>query len=166
MLNHVLVPLDGSALGEEALAVARQSLAPGGTITLLTAVDLPQSPLYGDLMLMTPLEQYEHTLQESIQRAKDYLTALVDNELMRTDAVKIDYVVRIGKPAETIVEVATQNEVDAIVMSTHGRSGLSRWLFGSVTSKVLGLSNRPVLVIPSANKAQLLEIDKPELNYG
>ncbi|MBZ0306650.1 MAG: universal stress protein [Anaerolineae bacterium] len=54
-----------------------------------------------------------------------------------------------GRPSETIVEVAKKLNVDAIVMSTHGRSGLSLLLLGSVTHKVLNTSACPVFVIPA-----------------
>ena len=57
--------------------------------------------------------------------------------------------VEAGDPATVIVETAQKLHVDAIVMSTHGRSGLSRWLFGSVTQKVLAASCCPVFVIPA-----------------
>ena len=60
--------------------------------------------------------------------------------------------VHVGEPANVIVETAERLKVDAIVMSTHGRSGLSRWLFGSVTNKVLSANVCPVYVIPSKPK--------------
>ena len=53
-----------------------------------------------------------------------------------------------GQPAERILEQAEELAVDAIVMSTHGRSGVSRWVFGSVAQKVLSGASCPIFIIP------------------
>jgi nucleotide-binding universal stress UspA family protein len=55
---------------------------------------------------------------------------------------------------------------DCIIITTHGRSGVSRWLFGSVTNKVLNIATCPVLVVPSKEKLRLLEKSAPEAFYG
>jgi nucleotide-binding universal stress UspA family protein len=75
-------------------------------------------------------------------------------------------IAQFGEPASVIVDIAGRLRVDTIIMTTHGRSDVSRWLFESVTSKVLAIVTCPVLVIPSLHKQQLLEMDKPELHYG
>ena len=68
--------------------------------------------------------------------------------------------VQFGDPASVIVDTAGQLHVDAIVMSTHGRSGISRWIFGSVTNKVLGMAECPVLVVPSENRIRVVPPEK------
>ena len=62
--------------------------------------------------------------------------------------------------ADALLHVAANLKVDAIVMSTHGRGGLSRWVFGSVADKVLRYANVPVLLIRA--KEELIEGAKPE----
>ena len=52
-----------------------------------------------------------------------------------------------GKSAEGIIDFAHANAVDMIAMSTHGRSGVGRWVLGSVTERVVRYSNDPVLVL-------------------
>ena len=85
--------------------------------------------------------------QDQRQRAKDYLSHVADRFARPNLTVK--KVVQIGHPPDTIVDTAQRLGVKAIVMSTHGRTGLSRWLYGSVTWKVLAAAPCPVLVIPS-----------------
>ena len=62
--------------------------------------------------------------------------------------LKVNIEVCVGNVTSVIVERAHALHVDAIVMSTHGRSGLNRWMFGSVTQRVLALMPCPVLVVP------------------
>jgi len=56
-------------------------------------------------------------------------------------------VVLSGRAAETLAEYATRNEVDLIVIATHGRSGVSRWVMGSVADRLLRSVNAPVLMV-------------------
>ena len=55
-----------------------------------------------------------------------------------------------GAADEAILDYAKENNIDLIVMSTHGRSGVHRWIFGSVTQRVLRHSPVPVLIVPPA----------------
>jgi nucleotide-binding universal stress UspA family protein len=76
------------------------------------------------------------------------------HELVRELAEKginADAVVRASEPAQAIVDVARERDADLIVMGSHQRHGLDRWLNGSVTEKVLSLSSTPLLVVPSHN---------------
>jgi nucleotide-binding universal stress UspA family protein len=59
--------------------------------------------------------------------------------------------VHLGNPTSVIVERAQALHVDAIVMSTHGRSGINRWMYGSVAQRVLALMPCPVLIVPGQN---------------
>lgn len=151
MLNHVLVPLDGSKLAEEALPHALNILAPGGKITLLSAVDVPEVPMYG-YYPPTTVPDYEAANQELLPQARTYLENIARQ--LGQDNIQIALEAQIGDPAEVITEAAGKYHVDAIVMSTHGRSGLGRWLFGSVTQKVLSAKPCPVYVIPSRDKGK------------
>jgi nucleotide-binding universal stress UspA family protein len=67
--------------------------------------------------------------------------------VLREQGVNVTTKVVIGDPAEEIVDYAADNDVDLIVMCSHGRGGISRWVFGSVTEKVLRGTAIPLLVI-------------------
>lgn len=147
-MKHVLVPLDGSLLGEIALEQAKDVLGANGTITLVSAVEMPDIPMYGyDLVGVSAAPSYEASLSNVVERAHAYLEKIAD--ALRKEGYTVQSLVQFGEPATLIVDTANQRKVDAIVMSTHGRSGISRWLFGSVTSKVLTMSTCPVLVVPN-----------------
>jgi len=142
MLKHILVPLDGSALAEKALDYAVQIIAPKRRITLLCVVEVPDvvntfHPLPANLMMV----------EENLASARDYLNR-VANELRKEHEVRVNMEAKIGKPADVITEIAESEFVDAIVMSTHGRAGVERFIFGSVTQKVLNSMPCPVFVVP------------------
>lgn len=156
MLNHILLPLDGSPLAEQALVYARNILAPDGKLTIVCAVDLPElvpnsfypmvSASVGGLAT-DENGRFTYNPQDLIRMAGAYIDQFVTP--LHTTAYEIETIIEIEEPAELIVKTAKAGQVEAIVMSTHGRSGLSRWLFGSVTTKVLNAAPCPVFVIPS-----------------
>ncbi len=146
MLKHVLVPLDGSKLAEDALKHALDLLGSGGKITLISAVDVPEVPIYG-YYPPTTVPDYESAKDDLLPQAKTYLQGIAAG--LTDKGVTIATEAEVGEPAHVITEFAQKLHVDAIVMSTHGRSGLSRWLFGSVTNKVLSAKPCPVYVVPS-----------------
>lgn len=130
MLSHILIPLDGSKLAEHALRPIKHFLKPGGQVTLLSVVsDASSLPQVGD----APLDRY---LEQIAAR-------------LRLDGFSAQIEIVAGDPADSIVTRAQQLGVDLIVMCTHGRSGLEKLLYGSVTSRVLAVTTCPVLVIPN-----------------
>jgi nucleotide-binding universal stress UspA family protein len=151
MLKKVLVPLDGSDLSYRAVEYARQILEPNGCITLVTVVDLPDYP--GMSYYPVGVVSYEMRADELYERmlpqANKYLSGIADT--LREAGYGVEIVALTGDPAAVIVEEAEKSNVDAIVMSTHGRSGISRWLLGSVTHKVLNATHRPMFIVPSKN---------------
>jgi len=152
MLNHVLVPLDESELSESALDYVPRLVGNEGQVTLLTVIvppDLSLSTLYAvPSQPNPPLQQTEEGLARQLRvQAEDYLRKKV--ERLGKLGLQVEALVYVGQPADTIVEYAADLNVDAIIMATHGRSGISRWLLGSVTQKVLSAAPCPVFVIPS-----------------
>lgn len=152
MLDHVLVPLDESELSESALNFLPRLIGSGSRVTLLTVIvppDLSLSSLYAIPSQPDPalLETEEGMARQLRVQAEAYLRKKLEH-LSKLGA-QVEAVVQVGQPAETIVEYAADLGVDAIVMATHGRSGISRWLLGSVTQKVLSVASCPVFVIPS-----------------
>jgi nucleotide-binding universal stress UspA family protein len=174
MLNHVMVPLDGSGLSEDALTYARQIVDPKGKLTLLTAVELPivmpdsLYPVYS--MSFERLQGDEggyYSPEKLLASARLYLSR-VTNRVLETESTDLNIVshAEIGEPADIIIKNARNQQVDAIVMSTHGRSGFSRWLFGSVTTKVLNAAPCPVFVIPSREMQAKIKTSTSEMYIG
>jgi len=146
MLKHLLVPLDQSLLAEQALDYAREIIDPQGKLTLLTVLDNLVVYRYGHEIHFP--KDAEDTL---ITKAELYLAALGDD--LRRQGFGVELLVRAGTPERIIQRVAHSRNVDAIVMSTHGRGGFSRLLFGSVTRAVLEKSPCPVMIVPNQDKA-------------
>jgi nucleotide-binding universal stress UspA family protein len=86
-------------------------------------------------------------VEDNLASARDYLMR-VSSELRKNHEVRVTMEIKVGKPADVITELAETEFVDAIVMSTHGRNGFERFIFGSVTQKVLNAMPCPVFVIP------------------
>ncbi len=140
---NVLVPLDSSDLGEAALPYAEEiALRTGATITLLHCITEPgaieASALGKDLAEMVSVLQ---------NAGEEYLTSVASR--LSRKGINVSYKVTIGSPANIIVSYADENAVSIIMMSTHGRSGIARWVFGSVTEKVLHGSTLPMLLVRS-----------------
>ncbi len=142
MFKHILVPLDGSALAEKALDYAVQIVAPKRRITLISIIEIPDVA-----NTFHPLPANLTMVEDNLASARDYLNRIAD-ELRKTHHLRINIEVKVGKPADVITELAETEFVDAIVMSTHGRNGIERFIFGSVTQKVLNAMPCPVLVVP------------------
>lgn len=165
MLKHVLVPLDGSPLAEKALDAARYIVPPGSKITLLTSVERPTPPIYAypSPDVLQEIERDHEVMKSAHGDATAYLERLAAN--LRLNGYSADVEVGSGNPAELIVERAHKLGVEAIIMSTHGRSGLSRLLFGSVTLKVLSVTPCAVIVIPN-REHQRAEDEQPDSSLG
>ncbi len=82
---------------------------------------------------------------ENREFAKEYLDQLMSRT--KSDGMNVQTVAITGKAVESITDYATKNEVDLIVIATHGRSGISRWAQGSVADRLLRSSCVPVLMI-------------------
>lgn len=149
MLKHILVPLDGSQLAEDALEHAVNIIDPNGKITLVAAVEIPEIPVYGYFTTASAAD-FEAATHDMLPQARTYLESVAKR--LANNHLTIAVEAQLGEAADVINETAQKYKVDAIVMSTHGRSGLSRWLFGSVTNKVLSTQLCPVYVIPSKSK--------------
>lgn len=154
MLKQILVPLDGSEISEKAIEHVKRLVGPETEIALLVAVDSPEYAAYSvygtqpiaQVSPMTTGFDYQALADQMAAQSRNYLERIAAD--LKQSGYKVTQTVEIGFPAELIVETAEKLGVDAIVMSTHGRSGLSRWILGSVTSKVLSAAPCPVYVIP------------------
>jgi nucleotide-binding universal stress UspA family protein len=141
--KHILVPLDGSDLAELALAdafsLARLNQA---EVTLFQVVRPVEEVLGAETGHPIFVDQ-----QWENQRmlALEYLHSVCKRQ--RCENLPVHIAVEMGLAAESIIAYAHQQPIDLIVMATHGRSGLQRWVYGSVADKVLRGADVPVLLV-------------------
>jgi len=150
MYAKILIPLDGSKTGEAVLPHVEDiasKLAPDvdKEVTLLQVL-APTSVPEVSGRAVEGLPYTEQQIEATKDNAMEYLNRA--GEGLRSKGVTVTAKVAIGLPAEEIVKAADEAGVNIIAMSTHGRSGISRWAFGSVTDKVLRHGKSvPILVI-------------------
>ncbi len=146
-IQHILVPLDGSKLAEEALDPALELAERLDAAVTLLRVDDSLSLM--DYASMDALDQYEPGMAEQMRvsyahRGETYLDDVRD----RLDTtVPVFAISALGKPVDVILDTVLKEACDLVVMSTHGRSGVSRWVYGSVTEKVLRSAETPLLIV-------------------
>lgn len=141
MYKKVLVTLDGSPLAEcvlsHATAVAKGCAIP--EVWLLRVVE-PMPMGEG----VTP--EFIYTVYGERQKvATEYLEGVAKG--LRDKGMTVNTSVTQGQPADEIVDFVDKNKIDLIVMATHGRSGVGRWVFGSVSDRVLREAEVPVLMV-------------------
>jgi nucleotide-binding universal stress UspA family protein len=144
-LRSVVVPLDGSELAETVLpTVAELAKRLNLEVVLFRAYTIPYTAY-------VPLEGFAPPVdQELIQAFRDEVTAYLEKrtEAMRQMGVdKVSYTAKEGFAADEIISLARKTPDNLIAMCTHGRSGVKRWVLGSVTETVVRHSGDPVLVI-------------------
>jgi len=146
MYQKIMVPLDGSELAECVLPHVETIAQAGGvqSVVFVRAVEpFSMSSVRGDPDFTE--EQMKEIDSRTIVAAKNYLDQLVSR--LDYGSVKVQSEVVTGKVAESLADYATKNEVDLIVVATHGRSGVSRWVWGSVADRLLHSSCVPVLMV-------------------
>ena len=141
MYKRILVPLDGSELAKKALDHAEKLAETFDSEIILFQV-VPFMPVYGAPELMTPFIVDE----KQKEAAERYLTNL--SEELKKRGFKVTAKVKTGQQvAAEIIDFAKESGVDLIVMCTHGYSGITRWVLGSVAHKVLTRAETPILLI-------------------
>ncbi len=149
MFERVVLPLDGSKVGEAALPVIRlmaENRPPGSKIkvTLIGVITLLRHwVVVGEAS--APVSYTEEELNIIKNRVTEYLEKTGEN--LKSENIEVSIIVKSGNAAEEILKAADQVNADLIAMSTHGRSGWRRAAFGSITDKVLHGSRMPVLMV-------------------
>lgn len=139
MFNRILVPLDGSPLAERAIPHAMHfARIFGGSITLLQVLD--PTPYRETITSVEPLNWQIRKTETDL-----YLKGIA--ERIRAQGVPAEHVLREGRPSENIVDFAQNENMELLVLTTHGSGGLTRWNISSVVSKVLEKAYIPVLVV-------------------
>lgn len=152
-ITTILAPLDGSELAESALphveALAKQrGTEPVEVVLLRVCEPLAMPSYYIPELPDTPLNWGEYMQQETTKckrMAKEYLAGV--EKRLKDKGISVRSEVLVGKTADELVDYANKNPFNLIVMATHGRAGLSRWVYGSVAEYVLLGVSSPVLLI-------------------
>ena len=155
MLRKIIVPLDGSKVAEAVLPFVEEivfGLKRGikGEVTLLHVLSPTYYVVAGEAGAPVPYTDAE--IEQIKNKTMDYLDKV--GEGLRSKGAIVECKVGVGRAAEEINKVADAINADLVAMSTHGRSGLSRWAFGSVTDRVLRGGNRPVLMVRVPRETQ------------
>ena len=143
--KRILVPLDGSELAKQALPHAEDlATRTGATIVLMQIVQplmekMMVAPGYAVTMQNAP--RIDNSVDEADARLAGHVEHLYHLHIVAETMIDI------GDPAGKIVDYAAEHDIDLIVMSTHGHTGLTRWRYGRVTTKVLSEAPCPVLVV-------------------
>jgi nucleotide-binding universal stress UspA family protein len=142
LYQKILVPLDGSELAECVLPHV-EAIAKGCGAINVIFIRVVEPFLRGEYSFgEKELKRFE---LENREFAKEYLDQLVSR--INSDGMNVQTVAITGKAVESITDYATKNEVDLIVIATHGRSGVSRWAQGSVADRLIRSSHVPVLMV-------------------
>jgi nucleotide-binding universal stress UspA family protein len=150
-ISSVIVPLDGSELAESALAPAREiAQAVNAELVLVRAVEVPATAYYRTEDVPPIAEpfipSYDEVLADLEREAREYLEAKA--KTLRSDgAAKVRWEILVGDAAEEILKLARDQSGSLIAICTHGRSGVKRWVLGSVTEKVVHHGDSPILVV-------------------
>jgi len=145
-LKHekIMVTLDGSTFAAQAMPHALALVEMHDAELILLRVVPPATPLRNFTQDGTLLHSEEHQAQW-LDEANEALTMLAQE--LTLQKYKVTPVVEVGLAAETIIDYAQAHQVSLIVMSTHGRTGLSRWVYGSVADKLLRAAPCPGFLI-------------------
>jgi len=148
MYKKILVPLDGSKLAECALPHVEELARGCGTeeVILVSVTErVPGYRVFEDPSQPLGQQLVPEAAGKKEKPAQKYLERIA--KAMKAKGIKVDTEVLLGDPAEEIVNYAKHPGCDIIVISSHGRSGISRWAFGSVADRVFRASCVPILMV-------------------
>lgn len=141
MYEKILLPLDGSDLGQQAIPYAEKLAGRLGSQIKLVHVMGPHENKYSNMHKL-----YLQKIAEAIEKGTEQYA-----EKPGRDKIDIESIILAGDPAQEIVDYANKENIDLIVMSTHGRTGITRWALGSVADRVLRATRKPLALIRARN---------------
>lgn len=141
-ISKILVPLDGSDTGQAALdhveLVARETNASVHLIQVISPPGAMETSVFGN----AEWDSFFKAMQDT---ANDYLRSIIDG--LKAKGITAKYDIVIGDPAHQIIKSAAKDKVDLVAMSTHGRTGIARWVIGSVADRVLHGARMPMWLV-------------------
>ena len=144
----MLVPLDGSKTGEAALPWAKFFAEAEGTNIELLSCFRPLSAVYTYPDFATP-PPVAYDLSGFIRTSEKYLKLTAQEYELPENTVTT---VKEGEPAELIISHSEADDVESLLLASHGRGGIGRWLLGSVVTKVVRGCRKPVFVFPASKE--------------
>jgi nucleotide-binding universal stress UspA family protein len=154
MYQKILVPLDGSKLAESVLPHVELIAKAGAGEVILTTVteridarsyNVQIAPTSGTLPALEPVVKMPAAVGKMQRQGERYLNRIAKG--LTRKGIKVRTSVLLGNPADEIQHLAEEEGVDLIIMSSHGRSGHSRWALGSISDKMLRASKVPMLLV-------------------
>ncbi len=145
LIKRILVPLDGSPMSERSLKLVEPAAAGlGAEVILFQAVEPVRYVPGFETMVPNVVLPSDDEIKRS---AGKYLTDFAAP--FKARGARLSTAVVADAPAEAIIDYSDSGNIDLIAMTTHGFSGIKRWVFGSTTQKVLQAGDKPILVIPT-----------------
>ena len=152
----MLVPLDGSALAEVILPYSRElATRLNLDVVLIHIADKKDSETL--LLQKAYVDRTADTIRRDVAGAQKMKSGVTRG----SQEIKVSGEVVVGYPAEEILRYADENDIDLILMATHGRSGINRWVMGSVADKVLRSSRVPVLLVRAGIPQDIVDNEWP-----
>lgn len=142
VFKKIFVPLDGSQLGEAALPhVKAIAQALNCEVILLRVVEVIQR--------VHTIGGPDHFMysEAQIERMKNEAVKYLEKTSQQFGKGKVHTILRTGDPAQEIIKLSAEENVNVVAMSSHGKSGMTRWVMGSVSSKVLHAGKTPLLLV-------------------
>ncbi|MBT3391351.1 MAG: universal stress protein [Chloroflexi bacterium] len=139
--KRILVTLDGSEFAERVLPFVKASTPFGSEVILLGIPEIPEAEEFGAVV-----EEIQALRHEAEVKSRSYLEGVAAS--LKSDGVPARVLVTGSRPAETIVSVMDSEDVDVLMMATHGRGGLDRLFMGSTAERIIQHTERPVFLLP------------------
>ena len=144
MYEKIMVPLDGSELAECVLPHV-EGFIKGchvSNVVFVRVVEPITAPVGNVYIGREESRERESTRKSAV---KDYLNQIVDR--LKHEGTELYSEVLVGRVADSLADYTEKNDIDLILIATHGRSGVTRWVRGSIADKILRSSNAPVLMV-------------------
>jgi nucleotide-binding universal stress UspA family protein len=146
MIATILVPLDGSSLAERALPSAQQAARVfHATVHLVRVTALPPGLLWSPVPTYIPSDATDRLLEQEEEKAAQYLAEV--RHRLQAAGVQVATHQLIGHAGAALADFEETQQIDLVVMASHGRSGLSRLAFGSVAGHLLHHGHAPLLLV-------------------
>ena len=144
MYEKIMVPLDGSELAECVLPHV-EGFIKGchvSNVVFVRVVEPITAPVGNVYIGREESRERESTRKSAV---KDYLNQIMDR--LKYEGTELHSEVLVGRVADSLADYTEKNDIDLILIATHGRSGVTRWVRGSIADKILRYSNVPVLMV-------------------
>ncbi|UCF66303.1 MAG: universal stress protein [Acidobacteriota bacterium] len=154
-IDTVVLPLDRSALSERAIPIAREYASRSKSSVVLLSVphaDSGYESVFSDTQIGIAGAEIQQALERLDEKAQERTRGYLQYraESLADSGLRAETRTCLGAPAAVIAGVAEEYPGSMIIMATHGRGGVRRWMLGSVAEKVLHFTKRPIMLVPAA----------------